>query len=131
LWQLRHNTAFSPEFMEVRAPEYDDFVVGNILDNDLEDLALTDNFQRINDHVARGVSACKAGCLYFGVCGGGSPVNKYCEQGNLGGTETEFCRLSTQAAADALNSFLTTKLDGRVPESSSFKLEMDGARSVE
>lgn len=102
-------STFSPEFMEMLAPKYDDFVVGNILDGDLEDFAMSKAFRRINHLVSRGVSACKTSCRYFGVCGGGSPVNKFCEKGDLAATETEFCKLSTQASADALLAFLAAK----------------------
>lgn len=95
-------TTFSPEFMEAKSPAYDNFVFGNILDGDLEEFSRTETFRRASRDVATGISACEASCRYFAVCGGGSPVNKFCEQGDLTATETNFCRLTTQAAADGL-----------------------------
>ena len=101
-------STFSPEFMEVRAPEYGDFVFGNILDGELDEVARSPVFLRAARDVAAGLAACRSECRYFAVCGGGSPVNKYSERGDLGVTETEFCRLTTQSSADALREFLRT-----------------------
>jgi uncharacterized protein len=99
-------STFSPEFMEVRAPEYGDFVFGNILEGDFPEFAETNVFQRCSRDVASGIAACRSACRYFGVCGGGSPVNKFSERGDLRATETEFCRLTTQTCADALLAFI-------------------------
>lgn len=101
-------STFSPEFMEVRAPEYSDFVFGNILAGDFGSFTENASFKAASREIEKGVSSCKS-CRYFGICGGGSPVNKYCERKNLAATETEFCRLTTQASADALLQILSTK----------------------
>ncbi|MER8583219.1 GRRM system radical SAM/SPASM domain protein [Mesorhizobium sp. M1423] len=100
-------STFSPELMEVRAPEYNNFIFGNILVDDLPSLKCNSSFKMAEKEVARGIVACES-CRYFGVCGGGSPVNKYCEKGGLAATETDFCRLTTQASADALLRFLSS-----------------------
>jgi uncharacterized protein len=102
-------STFSPEFMEVKAPEYNDFVFGNILDGDFPEFTQTEFFQRCSRDVAFGIAACKSTCSYFGVCGGGSPVNKFSERGDLRATETEFCRLTTQTCADALLTFIALR----------------------
>jgi uncharacterized protein len=99
-------STFSPELMEVSAPGYDDFVFGNILDGDFDDFARSEAFERTWRGVAAGTAACKSSCRYYDVCRGGSPVNKFCEKADLTATETECCRLSTQASADALLQFL-------------------------
>lgn len=99
-------STFSPEFMEVSAPAYDNFVFGNILDGGLEDFAQASSFLRASREIAQGVAACKKSCRYFAVCGGGSPVNKLSEKGDMTVTETDFCRLTTQTSADALLKFL-------------------------
>ena len=105
-------STFSPELMEAHAPKYNNFVFGNILDGDLDVFSGTRHFQDACREVAAGVASCKASCGYFGVCGGGSPVNKLCEKGNLSATETEYCRLSVQASADALLQFLVRSRNG-------------------
>jgi len=95
-------STFSPELMETQAPAHNNFVFGNILDGDFERFASDEAFQRSYRQIAAGVAACKAACRYFAVCGGGSPVNKFCEKGDLAATETEYCRLAIQSPADAL-----------------------------
>jgi uncharacterized protein len=102
-------STFSPEFMETRAPEYNDFVFGNILEGDFAEFTQTEVFERCSRDVASGIAACKSTCRYFGVCGGGSPVNKFSEKGDLRATETEFCRLTTQTSADALLAFIGSR----------------------
>ena len=102
-------STYSPEFMEAKAPAYSDFVFGNILTDDPHDLARDGAFLKASRHVAAGTAACEATCRYFAVCRGGSPVNKLCERGDLTATETQFCRLTTQAAADALVSLIWRK----------------------
>jgi uncharacterized protein len=107
-------STFSPEFMEVTAPQYGNFVFGNIVQSDFEDFTATEAFVRTKREVAAGIAACRSSCRYFEVCGGGSPVNKFCEKGDLRTTETEFCRLSTQASADALLQFLNRRAPNMV-----------------
>jgi uncharacterized protein len=102
-------STFSPEFMEMNAPVYDDFVFGNILDGSFEDFAQHPAFLRASRDVAQGVSACKTSCRYFAVCGGGSPVNKLSEKKDMAATETEFCRLTTQTAVDGFLEFLSRR----------------------
>jgi uncharacterized protein len=99
-------STFSPELMETSAPAYDNFVFGNILEGGLEDFAQTSSFLRANREIAQGVAACRKSCRYFAVCGGGSPVNKFSEKGEMTATETDFCRLTTQTSADALLQFI-------------------------
>jgi uncharacterized protein len=108
-------STFSPELMEAQAPAYNNFVFGNILDGDFERFASDVYFQRSRREVAAGVAACKAGCRYFAVCGGGSPVNKLCEKGDLAAAETEYCRLSVQSSADALLQLLARFRDSTGP----------------
>jgi uncharacterized protein len=99
-------TSFSPEFMELRSAAHDNFCFGNILRDSFDDILENAAFIRVRDEIARGLEACRS-CRYFGICGGGAPANKMMENASLASRETLFCRLSTQAAADALLQFLT------------------------
>jgi uncharacterized protein len=99
-------STFSPELMEVTAPEYGGFVFGNILDGTFESFSERETFQRVSREVMAGTEACRSTCRYFAICGGGSPVNKYCEAKDMKITETHFCRHSIQTAADAFLAFL-------------------------
>ena len=102
-------STFSPEFMEASAKDYGNFVFGNILDGTFEDFDAQPSLNRAAQDIASGVAVCRAGCRYFPVCGGGAPVNKMSETGRLDSMETVFCRLSVQAAADALADFLNRR----------------------
>ncbi|MBR0931701.1 GRRM system radical SAM/SPASM domain protein [Bradyrhizobium diazoefficiens] len=99
-------TSFSPEFMELRSVEHNNFCFGNILRDDFDDIANSAVFRRTRDEIQLGVDLCRRTCRYFHVCGGGAPSNKMFENHSLGSSETSFCRLSTQAAADAFIRFL-------------------------
>jgi uncharacterized protein len=99
-------STFSPELMEVSASQYKNFVFGNILEGGLQDFDATGVLKQTAQAIAAGVEACRSGCPYFAVCGGGAPVNKMSENGRLDSAETVFCRLSVQSAADALAVFI-------------------------
>jgi uncharacterized protein len=97
-------TSFSPDFMELSAPS--DLCFGNVLRDDIDAVLDGGAVRRAAAEIRAGVEACRATCRYFDVCGGGAPINKMAENGSLSSTETLFCRLSIQAAADALLAFL-------------------------
>lgn len=99
-------STFSPELMEVSSPAHRGFIFGNILDDDLQAFDAAGLLKQTAQEIASGVDACRTACSYFAVCGGGAPVNKMSEKGRLDATETDFCRLSVQSAADALAVFL-------------------------
>jgi uncharacterized protein len=48
------------------------------------------------------VAACRSGCAYFGVCGGGSPGNKFYEVGSFSATQTLKCALQTQELTEVV-----------------------------
>jgi uncharacterized protein len=100
-------TSFSPDFMELRVPDYQNFCFGNILEKNFEELANSELFKRTVEEIHIGVETCRLRCNYFGICGGGSPSNKMAENRSLRSGETLFCKLSIQAPADALVEFLT------------------------
>jgi uncharacterized protein len=99
-------TSFSPEFMELKSAAHNNFCFGNILQNGFDEIVDNAVFKRTYNEIRVGVEYCRAGCRYFGVCGGGAPSNKMFENNSLASGETMFCRLSIQAAADALIEFL-------------------------
>jgi uncharacterized protein len=104
-------TSFSPEFMELRSAPHNNFCFGNILHDDIDTISGSALFASTSREIRAGVAACQKGCHYFGVCGGGAPANKMMENGSLATSETLFCRLSVQSAADALLAFLSTTAD--------------------
>jgi len=101
-------STFSPELMEV-STGYQGFKFGNILEGGFQDFDAMPLLKRVAREIKSGVESCRSGCRYFAVCGGGAPVNKISENDRLESTETVFCRLSIQSAADALASFLNSR----------------------
>lgn len=92
----------APEFLNAVAPSYDNFVVGNMLNEDLLSI-----FERgetaayVKDFVC-GVHRCQKECEYFSLCYGGQAGNKFFEHGTTNATETVFCRNSVKRLADAI-----------------------------
>jgi uncharacterized protein len=122
-------STFSPEAMEADAPAYSNFVFGNILTGDFDDFERNRAFQLARSHIDAGIAACRSSCRYFNVCGGGSPVNKLCERQDLAASETDFCRYSTQAAADALLRFLAQSGQNALPATPGYHGATGGAHA--
>jgi uncharacterized protein len=95
-------SSFSPELLGLESPHYGDFLLGNVATDSLASAALSPRFAAIHRDIAAGVAQCQRDCPYFLFCGGGAPVNKYCENGSFASTETLFCRLNRQATLDVL-----------------------------
>jgi uncharacterized protein len=102
---------FSPELTETPSADFAHFRFADILSDPPDSWPRSQAFRRFAARVSDGVEACRASCAYFGACGGGSPVNKLCELGDVGATETLFCRLGVQAAADALRAFIARRAE--------------------
>lgn len=86
----------SPELAGFHDPHYGDFASGNVRDTDLGELLRSVAVAPggwISEYLT-GVEACRAGCSYFGFCGGAHAANRYFEYGRFDGTETNHCRNS-------------------------------------
>ena len=101
-------STFSPELMEQTPASDHSYCFGNILGDEPQAWIEHAGFQAFARDVETGIEACRQSCRYFSVCGGGAPVNKVSEHGSATATETSYCRLTTQAAADALAKFVLT-----------------------
>jgi|WetSurMetagenome_2_1015567.scaffolds.fasta_scaffold01359_3 uncharacterized protein len=89
-------STFSPELLGQPWPAYDDFVLGNVHRGGFLESLGGDAFARLWRDVRAGVDACARTCAHFDYCGGGAPVNKLYEHGDLGATETLYCRSMIQ-----------------------------------
>jgi len=98
-------STFSPELLGQPSVQYDNFCFSNIIGEqvDWNSKALI----VASSNIAAGVERCRRECDYFSVCGGGAPINKFAELGTFNASETNFCKLTVQASADALRLFLT------------------------
>jgi len=111
-------SSFSPELLGLKNAAYDDFIVGNINSNSLEEMLESPPMQAMSRDIAAGVDACRASCEYFSVCGGGAPVNKLAENGSFRSTRTSFCGLTQMVPIDLiLDAFdrLKVTMEGRDP----------------
>ena len=95
-------STFSPELIGHSAPQFDNFLFGNIRDVEFESLYQNPAFVRLNGAIQDGIMKCKQSCAYFPVCGGGAPSNKWFENGSFDSTETIFCRFKKQYVMDAI-----------------------------
>ena len=93
-------SSFSPELLGLKNARYNDFIVGNIGSDSLEQMRRSAAMQAMAQDIAQGVDACRESCQYFSVCGGGAPVNKLSEGGSFAGTRTGFCDLTQQVPVD-------------------------------
>jgi uncharacterized protein len=111
-------SSFSPELLGLKDARYNDFLVGNINSDSLEQMRQSTAMQAMARDIAQGVEACRASCQYFSVCGGGAPVNKLSEGGSFTGTRTGFCELTQQVPVDlVLESLRRLRHSGESPSS--------------
>lgn len=90
-------TTFSPQLLGMTSKEYgENFLLGNLLTDNLDSAINTKKFQQIYSDIQVGIKACQNTCDYFQVCGGGSPANKYSETGTFHATETTHCKFKVQ-----------------------------------
>lgn len=100
-WRGRFST-FSPELMGQKSERYGDFIVGDFATDTLEDALKNPVLVAIKESIDIGVEKCRASCQYFAVCGAGTPVNKFFENGDFDTTETMFCRMNKMAVANVM-----------------------------
>lgn len=103
-------STFSPELLSMKSSIYGDFILGNVKYDTFESACETDRFQRINQDIQAGVKLCQHTCPYFSVCGGGSPANKYFENGFFASSETIYCRHTTKILTDIILGDIETSL---------------------
>lgn len=103
-------STFSPELLGLKSDHYGDFLLGNMLRDDLGSVEGTAKFRLMHGDIEAGIAQCRETCEYFGVCGGGSPSNKYFENGSFHSGETMHCRLSKKAVVDVLLESLESSL---------------------
>jgi uncharacterized protein len=99
-------STFSPELIGINAASYQNLVMGNVLEDSLDDILQNAVFQRVNQEVQEGVNLCKRSCEYWQFCGGGDPSNKLAEAGRFDVSETLTCRLSRKSLVDSVLCFL-------------------------
>jgi uncharacterized protein len=92
----------SPELMAAYPQEASQFIVGNVLEDQLPDIVNRSWNVWYVEQFRQGVALCHKQCPYFTYCGGGQASNKYYETGSLDVTETRHCRNTRQILVDAV-----------------------------
>jgi uncharacterized protein len=109
--------SWSPELASGVPGVPDRFSLGNIRDvASVDEFLVTERARTIQGEINRGVEMCRRECDYFGVCGGGSPGNKFYERGTFAATETLKCALQTQELTEViLTTFAGTQARDGLP----------------
>jgi uncharacterized protein len=116
---LGNASSFSPELLGLKNAAYNDFIIGNINTDSLEDMRRSQSMIAMSRDIAAGVQACRIDCEYFSVCGGGAPVNKLAENGTFRSTRTAYCGLTQMVPIDLiLDAFARLKVTMDGDESS-------------
>jgi len=106
-------STFSPELLEQKDPRYDNFVFGNVFEDNIGDIVNKDKFRLIHADIEEGIRRCKAECEFYPLCGGGAPSNKLYENGSFESTETLYCifnyKLTTQIVLEEFEEMLENK----------------------
>jgi uncharacterized protein len=95
-------STFCPELLSSKSEEYNNFIMGNIMNDGLDSIEKNSIFIKAQDEINKGVEKCKISCEYWSFCGGGSPSNKFYENGNFNTTETLMCRFQKKEVIDLL-----------------------------
>ena len=103
-------STFAPELLGHTVKSVGDFVFGNVYLDTLDGVLNSQKFQLAHRLIQRGVDECRTSCKYYGLCGGGSPSNKYFENGRLDSSATIFCQLSIIAPINAVLTKLEVEL---------------------
>jgi uncharacterized protein len=115
-------SSFSPELLGLKNTAYNDFLIGNIHSDTLEQMLHSEAMQAMSRDIAAGVAACQAECPYFSVCGGGSPINKLTENGSFASTRTVFCDLVHRVPTDLILNALDHLEDGLANAATSYDM---------
>ena len=101
-------STYSPELLGEQSDIYGTFNIGNVLNDSFRQGYDSERFRAMYHDLQRGVDKCRASCGYFQFCGGGTPANKFYENGSLDSAETMFCRLHRQAVIDGVINKIAT-----------------------
>lgn len=94
--------SFSPELLGTESAAHGDFILGDLMREDIETIHSRTERSRLAAEIAAGVAACRERCAYFPFCGGGAPGNKWAEHGRFDATETAYCRLMRKTLIDCV-----------------------------
>lgn len=97
---------FFQELLDMKHNRYENFILGNIMVDDIDKVAKSPKLKEIYNEIIQGVENCQNECEYFDVRGGGMPSSKLSgngnrpEEGRFDATETLYCKLAIKKMAD-------------------------------
>lgn len=89
-------TTYCPEFAGLKNPEFNDFIIGDIMTQSLTEMFNGDPFIKLRKEIHKSIFACASSCPFFEFCGGTNFSNKFAEHRRLDVTMTSSCRLHRQ-----------------------------------
>jgi uncharacterized protein len=96
-------SSWSPELVSASRSVLSALTLGNVRElASIDDVLLDQKALAIQDEIDRGVHMCRQTCQYFSICGGGSPSNKFFENGSFASAETMHCAMQTKALAEVM-----------------------------
>lgn len=99
----------SPELLGITAPQYEDFIAGNVLTAPLAQMiANADRLRYVREFTAA-LHACATNCGFFDFCRGAQAGNRYFEHGTFSEPETHYCRTTRQALVRAAADEITRR----------------------
>lgn len=104
-------SCFSPELIDQKHARYGAFTLGNVKHRRMLDVLGDEIFLRIYADILAGVERCRSQCVYFGLCGGGAPVNKLNENGGFDTAETNYCRKTIQQPLEVALQMMERELE--------------------
>ncbi|MEV4510174.1 cyclophane-forming radical SAM peptide maturase AmcB [Dactylosporangium sp. NPDC049525] len=97
----------SPELAGVTAPEYGDFVVGNVTRETFPEMLGRAHDVRYVAEFVEALAECAATCEFYDYCRGAQAGNRYFEHGTFRATETAYCVNTRKALVGALSDLTT------------------------
>jgi uncharacterized protein len=96
-------SSWSPELASGVPGSPRKFTLGDIREvHSIDELLHGERAAMIQREIDQGIELCRRSCDYFGVCGGGSPANKFYERGTFATTETLKCALQAQELTEVI-----------------------------
>jgi uncharacterized protein len=103
-------STFSPELIGQTAPDFNNFILGNILESGFLHAKGASLLNLLTMEINKGIKKCKKECDFFHVCGGGAPANKYFENGTFNSSETKYCNYNIKMPTELVLAYLEEQL---------------------
>ncbi len=92
----------SPELAGIKAPAYNDFRAGNVLEQSISSILRQAHRLNYVGEFLTGLDECESSCEFFDYCRGSQAGNRYFEHQTFAVAETDYCRVTEQAPVLAL-----------------------------